>query len=58
MVSYLSEDKRDFRFINKRVNKYYRGASLGYGNKLDFTKGNKFNPGVGKYVLPTIWDRY
>jgi len=40
------------------VDKYYRGASFGYGEKADFTIAKKQVPSVGKYNLPSIWNRY
>jgi hypothetical protein len=45
-------------YKQSRVNKYYRGASIGRGSKHDFTEMGKGRPGVGEYFLPTIWDRY
>ncbi len=53
-ISYLPD--QSFEFKQKRVGKYYRGASIGYGDKQHFNKLD--NPGVGKYHLPSIWDRY
>ena len=38
--------------------KVYKGASLGYGSKVDFSQQNKDSPGVGSYRLPSIFDRY
>jgi len=35
----------DFR--QSRVNKYYRGASIGRGSKEDFTCMGRGRPGVG-----------
>lgn len=35
-----------------------RGASIGYGEKYDFTKELKSNPGIGKYAIPSLWDKY
>lgn len=35
-----------------------KGASIGLGNKHDFTAVRKQNPGVGQYRLPSIWDKY
>ena len=40
------------------MDKYYKGAYIGYGNKADFTEAKKGLPSVGKYKLPSIWDRY
>ena len=40
----------------KHSGKFYRGASIGYGDKTDFV--HKGSPGIGKYKLPSIWDRY
>jgi hypothetical protein len=57
-VSYLREEKRDFDFKDKHAKVYYRGASIGRGDKYDFTNQYKSNPGVGVYNLPCIWDRY
>lgn len=44
--------------MNKHSKQYYRGASIGKGNKTDFTSMVKDNPGPGGYHLPSIWDRY
>jgi hypothetical protein len=57
-VSYIREEKRDFDFKDKHARVYYRGASIGRGDKYDFTNQYKSNPGVGVYNLPCIWDRY
>lgn len=57
-VSYIREEKRDFDFKDKHAKVYYRGASIGKGDKHDFTNQYKSNPGVGVYNLPCIWDRY
>ena len=46
------------RYSPDRKGKYYRGASIGRGYKTDFTKLREKCPGVGSYMLPTIWDRY
>lgn len=35
-----------------------KGASIGLGQKYDFTASRKGNPGVGQYRLPSIWDKY
>lgn len=35
-----------------------RGAYIGYGDKHDFTKEIRANPGIGKYVIPSLWDKY
>ncbi len=56
--SYLKESERSFELKEKNVEKYYRGASIGYGGKADFTHAKKDLPSVGKYHLPSIWDRY
>ncbi len=55
-VTYLGN--RSFEFKDCLTKKYYRRASLGKGEKTDFTKEVKSNPGVGNYKLPSIWDRY
>ena len=55
-VSYLNDS--NFQFKDRSSNRYYRGASFGYGGKTDFSKPGKSNPGVGNYRLPSIWDRY
>lgn len=31
---------------------------IGYGNKFDFTKPKEVIPGVGKYHIPSVWDKY
>lgn len=65
---------RSPRFENKQDNEGYqsytyvrdsdfdvrkrKGASIGYGNKHDFTKDIKLNPGVGRYEIPSVWDKY
>lgn len=35
-----------------------RGASIGYGDKMDFTRNNRVLPGVGRYQIPSLWDKY
>ena len=35
-----------------------RGTSMGYGNKYDFVKPLKPNPGVGRYEIPSVWNKY
>ena len=35
-----------------------RHGNIGLGNKIDFTKQTRNNPGVGEYKLPSIFDRY
>lgn len=44
--------------LDSHAKVYYKGASIGVGNKSDFTSLHKSNPGVGVYNLPSIWDRY
>ena len=39
-------------------NKINKGAFIGYGNKSDFTKIVQRNPGVGRYQIPSLWDKY
>jgi hypothetical protein len=56
-VSYLRE-RNSMDFKNEHAKVYYKGASIGKGNKLDFTALQKSTPGVGGYNLPSIWDRY
>ena len=56
--SYLKEEERSIGFKERKLDKYYRGASIGYGGKADFTHAKKDVPSVGKYHLPSIWDRY
>ncbi len=34
------------------------GAFIGFGDKHDFTKEVKQNPGIGKYQIPSLWDKY
>lgn len=58
IVSYIREEKRDFDFRDKHSQVYYKGASIGKGDKHDFTSLYRGNPGVGDYTLPCIWDRY
>jgi hypothetical protein len=36
----------------------HRGAFIGYGGKHDFTKDHEISPGVGKYMIPSVWDKY
>lgn len=56
-VSYLRErDGLDFK--NEHAKIYYKGASIGMGQKFDFSNVFKTNPGVGAYHLPSLWDRY
>ena len=54
-MSYL-EDMSEMVMKEKHSGKFYRGASIGYGDKTDFA--HKGSPGIGKYKLPSIWDRY
>ena len=56
-ISYL-KDRDSFDFKNSHAKVYYRGASIGKGDKSDFTSLQKSTPGVGGYNLPSIWDRY
>jgi hypothetical protein len=44
--------------MDKHAKMFYKGASIGKGQKHDFTTLQKQNPGVGVYHLPSIWDRY
>lgn len=46
------------KFEEEHSKKYYKGASIGVGNKSDFTAYYRYNPGVGQYKLPSIFDRY
>jgi hypothetical protein len=46
------------KFEEEHSKKYYKGASIGVGNKADFTIYYRQNPGVGQYKLPSIFDRY
>ena len=55
-VSYLRERSLEFKEAGTSGN--YKGKSMGYGAKTDFTKGREHVPGVGNYKLPSIWDRY
>lgn len=52
IVSYLTSE------LQSTNGSQYRGASLGFGSKEDFTRSSRYNPGVGKYHLPSIFDRY
>ena len=54
-VSYL-KDRNSMDFKNEHAKAYYKGASIGKGNKSVFTTIQ--TPGVGGYNLPSIWDRY
>ena len=57
--SYLRDrDTPVFDFMENHSKNYYRGASIGKGNKSDFTAERRHSPGVGNYTLPSIWDRY
>lgn len=55
-VSYLHE--QSFEFRSPGLGRNYQGKSIGYGGKVDFTRGGHNVPGVGNYKLPSIWDRY
>ena len=44
--------------IDLELRKHYRGASIGIGQKTDFTRYFRGNPGVGNYKLPSLFDRY
>ena len=35
-----------------------KGTSIGYGDKYDFTRDHKLAPGVGRYEIPSTWDKY
>jgi hypothetical protein len=35
-----------------------KGTFIGYGDKYDFTKDGMHNPGIGKYQIPSLWDKY
>lgn len=56
-ITYLNQHQRSFQFKYTKSGSRYRGASFGYGDRVDFSKG-EINPGVGNYKLPSIWDRY
>lgn len=56
-VSYIKE-RNGMDFLDPHAKAYYKGASIGVGNKSDFTNQYRSNPGVGVYNLPSIWDRY
>jgi hypothetical protein len=36
-ITYLSEQQRDFDFMDKHSKMFYKGASIGKGQKHDFT---------------------
>ena len=55
VVSYLDVPSMEFKEQGSK--RYYRGASIGYGNRMDRTSDKK-QPGVGEYFLPSIFDRY
>ena len=46
------------KFLEEHSHKYYKGASIGKGEKSDFARPYRENPGVGNYRLPSIFDRY
>lgn len=46
------------KFLNEVSRQYYKGSSFGKGEKTDFARQYKGNPGVGDYRLPSIFDRY
>lgn len=48
---------KSLEFLDSSKN-YYKGASMGKGEKIDFTVPYRGNPGVGNYRLPSIFDRY
>jgi hypothetical protein len=35
-----------------------KGPHIGYGQKYDFVKPSVDNPGVGRYEMPSVWDKY
>lgn len=35
-----------------------KGPFIGFGDKYDFTRNVKHNPGIGKYQIPSLWDKY
>ena len=45
---------RDSDFDSKRK----KGTYIGYGNKHDFTKDYEQAPGVGRYEIQSVWDKY
>jgi hypothetical protein len=58
-ISYIdpfSKNHCSFDYDEKKG--HGKGPSIGYGDKYDFTKEGKNNPGVGNYKLPCIWDKY
>lgn len=46
------------QFDGEYTKRKYRGASFGKGQKTDFARPFRYNPGVGDYKLPSIFDRY
>lgn len=50
--SFSFKPESDFEVKRKR------GASIGYGDKSDFTKQYERAPGVGRYQIPSVWDKY
>lgn len=44
-VSYQSGGT--FEFKELKTDRYYKGASIGRGSKVDFIKATRKNPGVG-----------
>lgn len=55
-----SEDHGDSYFFRPESDfeKKNRGAYIGYGKKYDFTKVYEKAPGVGRYQIPSVWDKY
>ena len=35
-----------------------KGTNFGYGEKYDFTKVYEQTPGIGRYEIPSVWDKY
>lgn len=52
-ISYIDPEKSsDF------LPKSHKGWDISRGNKFDFTRQYRGNPGVGSYKLPSIWSKY
>lgn len=50
--SYTYVRESDFDVKNRK------GPYIGYGQKYDFVKPLVHNPGVGRYEIPSVFDKY
>ena len=58
--SYQSKETIDLYFYQapSDFSQKKKGTAFGYGEKFDFTKVYEKAPGVGRYEIPSTWDKY